>query len=369
MSARDSAELARALVFAPPPPPPGGIPGGIATITALLMRELGHRPDLLFASPLRKEEEGRFGLRRAVINLVRLAGALRELSADGTVLFFASSGLSFWEKCLWATLVRATGRRVAVVMVDGNFPRFHDALASPLRWLARNVFRGAGVTLAAQSPSWARYYSGVFPDTRIEIVSASVDREFFLPRSRRESAPVVRILYVGWIIEGKGVIDLLDAASLLARGARAFELRLVGPMFAGRERWHAEIQRRGLQDIAVLAGSMDSRADLLREYHAADIFVFPSHFEGFPVALLEAAALGLPCVGTQVGGIPDILDEGRAGLLVPARAPGALAAAVESLLGDERAREMLGERLREHAERSYTHEACAASYLRVLHLN
>ena len=84
------------------------------------------------------------------------------------------------------------------------------------------------------------------------------------------------------------------------------------------------------------------------------------------MALVEAAAVGLPSIGTAVGGVPDILDRGRAGIVVQPHAPDQLAAAIRTMLSDDAQRAVLGIALAEHARREYTHDACARSYLRLL---
>ena len=332
------------------------------------MRELAHCTEIAFASPVRKEESGQFGIRRGVVNIARLVRETAQVRLGGTVLIFSSAGFSFWEKCLWSLVVRMMGRAVAVVMVAGDFPDYFASLRPPLQALARVLFRGGRFTIGAQSPTWRDYFRTTFPETHVECVSASVDREFFEPHNGSADPDVdIRVLYVGWITEAKGILDLLDAIAIVAaNSSQAFQLRLVGPILGGIQRWQTEVGMRGIGAITTLVGSVDHRADLLREYRAADVFVFPSHFEGFPQALVEAAAVGLPCIGTRVGGIPDILDNGRAGIIVSAHAPKEIAVALRTLLGDNEMRVALGKALRQHALDEYSHETCATSYLQLL---
>jgi glycosyltransferase involved in cell wall biosynthesis len=224
---------------------------------------------------------------------------------------------------------------------------------------------------------WQAYYREALTKSDIRCVSASVDPEFFESYATGlPSGLPLRILFVGWIVEAKGITDLLDAAEmLLSRTARPFEVRLVGPpldgvsrfgrLRDGVSRWRSEIERRGLRDRVVLAGSVNSRTDLRREFRSADVFAFPSHAEGFPVALLEAAAVGLPCVATRVGGVPDVLDQGRAGVLVEPHAPWELAAALHRLLESARDRQTLGAAAKQRARTHYDLRTCAASYLRL----
>jgi len=96
------------------------------------------------------------------------------------------------------------------------------------------------------------------------------------------------------------------------------------------------------------------------------VFIFPSHFEGFPVALLEAIAAGLPCVATDVGGVADILDGGRAGVIVAPRSPAALGAALSSVVSDAELRQSMGAAAAKHAQRAFSPRECVSSYEAIL---
>jgi glycosyltransferase involved in cell wall biosynthesis len=85
------------------------------------------------------------------------------------------------------------------------------------------------------------------------------------------------------------------------------------------------------------------RDDPERLYGALDIYVLASHREGFPRSAMEAAASGLPIVATDIRGCREVVDDERTGLLVPARNPAALEAAIDRLAGDAAARRRLGE--------------------------
>jgi len=81
-----------------------------------------------------------------------------------------------------------------------------------------------------------------------------------------------------------------------------------------------------------------------------DVFVLGSRWEGLPVALMEASALGLPIVATRVGGIPDSFHDGLDAILVEPGSPGALAGAIERLADDEPLRRRIGEAAQARAE-------------------
>ncbi|MCG8462660.1 MAG: glycosyltransferase [Holophagales bacterium] len=115
----------------------------------------------------------------------------------------------------------------------------------------------------------------------------------------------------------------------------------------------------GLEDRVTFAGF---RNDVPRLLPGLDALVFSSRFEGLPMALLEAMSAGLPTVATRVGGMPEALDDGESGLLVPAGDAEALADAMGRLAGDAELRRRLGRGARERFERDFTARAMTRRY-------
>jgi glycosyltransferase involved in cell wall biosynthesis len=136
------------------------------------------------------------------------------------------------------------------------------------------------------------------------------------------------LLMVSRLSHEKGHVDFLEALALLKhRGVNCHAL-IVGE---GPERGRIErsLRRLRLIDAVTLVGQQND----VRPYFAvATLYVMPSHSEGSPLALLEAMAARVPAVASNAGGIPEIVTSGRHALLVPARAPQALADAIEHLL-------------------------------------
>jgi len=173
----------------------------------------------------------------------------------------------------------------------------------------------------------------------------------------------VRFLFVGRHVYQKGIDVLLEATALVkSRVPEPFVLELAGD---GPERQALERRARGLglADTVRFLGSLP-RPDLIEAYGRATVFVLPSRFEGFPLALLEAWAAGLPVIASKVGGIPDLCNEGNA-MLVPAGQAEPLADSMISLLRDPIRRESLGAAGRDLVRTQYTWEAIASSYERV----
>lgn len=280
----------------------------------------------------------------------------------GTVVFFSGGFGSFIEKCFWAGLTRLCGARPVIVMVSGWFPIFMERLSPFGRHLAALAIRIVD-TLGVQSSDWCAYFDGVFPAVSKAVLNVGIDVEFFSPASQRKRAEsAIQILYVGWIVEAKGINDLLAAVALLKqRTKKSLSVRMLGPAFGKEVEVRARIRNAGLEGIVEYGGQM-SRQELLPEYRAADIFVFPSHHEGFPMALLEALSCGIACVATDISGCRDILANGNAGLLVDPHDPLGLAEALELLVTDTDLRSRLGRAARLRATSEYKLERLVESY-------
>jgi len=131
--------------------------------------------------------------------------------------------------------------------------------------------------------------------------------------------------------------NLLNAVRILVD--RGVELRVCavgqGPLEAEVNALHAQL---GLERIVTLTGY---RPDAVRLMAGCDVFALGSTWEGLPVALMEASALGLPIVATRVGGIPDTFHDGADALLVPPASPVALADAIQRVIEDDQLRARL----------------------------
>ena len=182
---------------------------------------------------------------------------------------------------------------------------------------------------------------------KVELVRHGLDlSEFPPPPPRAEGEPpVLTILSVGRAVEKKGYPDLIAA---LARLPDDPSWRFVhvggGPQIANLRRL---AERAGIAGRTEWAGSL-ARPELLARIRDADVFALASRVakdgdrDGLPNVLLEAQSQGLPSVATQVSAIPELIEDGVNGILVPPGDPDALAAALARLLGDPELRHRLG---------------------------
>lgn len=156
-------------------------------------------------------------------------------------------------------------------------------------------------------------------------------------------------------IHQKGLDLLLEAWRSLCRNEGAVQLALLG---SGQdaEELRRRIAESGVRNVSWTDEFVLDRVRIALHLSAADAYVFPSRHEGFPVALIEAMACGLPVVAAEAQGVRDILEEGEAsgGLLVRRDDAEGLASALRILLEDEARRRELGRRSRERIERHFS---------------
>jgi len=193
-----------------------------------------------------------------------------------------------------------------------------------------------------------------------------VIHNFFAPRPPRRSPAEVRrelglgeelvILHSSNLRSGKRV-DLLLETVARVRSARDFKLLvLAGESFAP---YKTTVERLGLTARVIIREKVSAIEEYLQ---IGDLGLFTSDTESFCLSILEAMCFGCPSVSTRVGGIPEVVEDGRSGVLVPAGDAGALAGAVEALLDDAPRRLALGRAARDRARTLFAADVIVPRY-------
>ncbi len=231
--------------------------------------------------------------------------------------------------------------RVPVVLhVHGaEFGVFHDRASRPVKRLIRATLTRARAVIAL-GDGWARRLQAIAPEARITVIPNAVRPRPALP-GRTADGPV-HVVFVGEIGDRKGTFTLLDAWSHLISDptcATAAHLTLAGN--GEVERARRAVERLGLQRSVQVMGWLPPPrvADLIA---SAEILALPSRNEGQPMAVLEAMASGVCVVASDAGGLPDLIEPGITGLLVPPDDVEALAGALRRVITDRDARARIG---------------------------
>ena len=266
--------------------------------------------------------------------------------------------------------------------VPGVVNKVHGLYASPEdRLITRSVVYSlerlaslcSGAELIQNAEDLALLTRLGVPEDKLVLLGNGVELERFRPdvtaeqrhRARADlgvGEDVVVVGTVGRLVWQKGFRELFAAAELLRDRSPNVLFVIVGGSDPEKSdaigpQEQEDASRRGR---IVFAGSRENMEDV---YRAFDMFVLPSHREGFPRSAMEAAASGLPVIATDIRGCRQAVSHGVTGLLVPLRDPPRLAAAIEELAADADLRQRMGAAGRRKAEAEFDDRAVVAKTL------
>ena len=293
---------------------------------------------------------------QAFILAGRLAGILRKKRPALVYMTLTPTGIGFLKDMLLVFVVKAF--RVGIV--------YH--------------LHGKGIS-SRRGLFWAFLYKRCFSSTRVILLSESLypDIQRFVPRSRvfvipngvalgcgavewekvrerRKSPHVFTIFFLGNLVKSKGVWTVMAAALKLKDKGLPFRLCVAGADFdVTREELSLWAEQNGLEGEVSLPGFLAGPRKA-ESFQAADIFVYPTVNDTFPLVLLEAMQYGLPVVTTAEGAVPDIVDANQTGFIVPPGDAAALAERIEFLMREDQWRWNMGEQARAKFLQEYTFE-------------
>ncbi len=266
-------------------------------------------------------------------------GALAARSAGVKRIVFTAHGWPFhesrsplWLLIAWAGSVATAFLSDAIIAVSAK-----DRGASPTPWKTRLIRNG--IPEIAFMPRDA---------ARAEI-------ELRAGRLVPKNAPWIGV--VAELTKNKGVRYLIDAVTRVP--SACFIVVGEGEL---RQELETLSRRRGLEGRVFFVGAMENAARILRAF---DVFALPSLKEGLPYAVLEAMVAGLPIVATRVGGVPEEIEDGRSGIVVPPRDARALAKALERVIEDPALAGKLGDLARARVAEHFSLKRMVAETERV----
>ena len=200
---------------------------------------------------------------------------------------------------------------------------------------------------------------------KYEMIYNPIDTNTFAPIRHTETKDTVNVLFVGRLEDRKGVHVLAEAIPQIVKTVKAVTFTLLGNDckgvngYASMKQYMLEIFDRNGVSEHVLFHERVPYFQLPDVYNSADISVVPSLYDNSPYTCLEAMSCGLPVVGTSAGGMPEYIDDGVNGIIVPPNDVAALANAVVALVVDKDKREAFGKGAREKALREFKREEVA----------
>jgi colanic acid/amylovoran biosynthesis glycosyltransferase len=178
------------------------------------------------------------------------------------------------------------------------------------------------------------------------------------PVRRTRSEDPFHILCVGRLSPAKGQALLIEAVVRLRERGRAVSLDIVGGG-VNEAALKSQVEELGVADVVVFSGPVNQ--DRIKEHYGrADCFAMASFAEGIPVVLMEAMSMEIPCVTSQITGIPELISHGRTGLLAPPSNVDALVEQIDRLIADPALGPVLGRAARLQVQQHFDLQTNAA---------
>jgi glycosyltransferase involved in cell wall biosynthesis len=297
----------------------------------------------------------------------------------GVQVLIAQSPYEGFAAALAKTIAGWLGYQVCLIVEShGDFEaslflqryvRLQTLYRFPMRHTARFALRGTDL-LRAVSHSTREQLEQWAPGKPLCQFPAWTDIEVFLQAgSTAEERVAQNILYAGVLIPRKGVHHLISAFACIAQDFSQARLVIVG--HAANKRYaaglKAQVRQHGLDERVQFMGEMSQTA-LAAWMRKAYMFVLPSTSEGLGRVVIEAMAVRLPVVGSDVGGIPDMVENGVTGFLIPPGDESALAAQITWMLAHPDTTREMGGRAQAFAKQFFSTATYVHSYRQMLEM-
>lgn len=339
--------------------PYGQVGGGMGSIMAYL-------------ASLERDPSGRFDLKRLesrggghiALSPMFLAGAMGRVLAEGirgrlavVHLNLAERG-SVYRKAALIAATKLAGGRVLLHLHAAQIVQFYGAMNGGGKRLVRWMFRSADHVVVL-GEVWRRWVADTFDvrPNKISVVYNGVPATAAKARTVADDGRF-RLLFVGNLLERKGVADLLRAFASPALRERDMELTMAGggPV----DNYRVVAAQLGIADRVTFTGWVsqdDARALMVN----ANALILPAYDEGLPLVILEALASGTPVICTPVGSIPEVLEHGATALFVAPGDEAGIAAAIATLSDQPEVGRVLSMQGAALYQRLFTMEAFAGS--------
>lgn len=355
---------ARVFVLGPTPPPYHGV----ATFTRDLLAARSGDFELIHIDTSDRRDAGNLGrwdprnIELGFANLGELA--LRALRQRPEIVYIpiSQNAPAFLRDALFALQASVLGARVVIHLHGGYFRTLYNEAGPAFRSVAARVLRAAAAVIVL-GDNLRGIFDGLVPSERIHTVENGVpDPDAWLLRRARDT---FTIGFMSTLTLEKGLLELLCAGKNLTQRFPKLEIRIAGGFSddATEAGVRAQMEQLGINAETVrhtFLGSVtgDAKAAF---FASLDLFCLPTRYryEGQPLVILEALAAGVPVVSTEHAAIPNTIDSGRTGWLVPAKpSVEQVALALGELLGDRARLERMSAACRETYLEKYTIEAC-----------
>lgn len=300
--------------------------GGVASVTSDLLEAFKDDPSISLQelATIRTREKLIYPA-NFVVFLARIFGLSIFSKFDVAHIHLASKG-SAYRKFIAMAVLCLFGKKYLVHLHGAKFDDFHSSLPRPLAFVVRYYLQRA-VYVVALSNSWERWLQNCLHLENTRVINNGS------PSAKRDVEPSIPstkfvCFFGGRLEDRKGPGELLKACSIppLKNNVQIW--------FAGdgdNDHYRTLAQKLNVIDDCTFFGWMN-KEDYFKKLNQADVFILPSFAEGMPMSIIESMSAGIPPISTTVGGIPELVNSGKTGILIEPGDTEALHNAIKSLL-------------------------------------
>lgn len=258
-----------------------------------------------------------------------------------------ASDSSYYRKAFFIRMAKLYRRKLIIHQHGGDFENFYGKqLSSRGRKSVQRVF-AFGDTILVLSPAGKEFFSRIVDKNKIIVFPDSIR----IPPAVKKKYGQHKLLFLGRLCKAKGIEELLKAVAELSEEYPDIKLYLGGIWEDKELEKLAALNASYVKDLGWITG--EEKSKYLAE---SDLFVLPSYFEGQSVSILEAMAYSCAVVASDIGGIPQMIEDGKTGILIRPKDAASLKDGLRKALEDEALCARLGANARKKAEEGFSIE-------------
>jgi glycosyltransferase involved in cell wall biosynthesis len=315
--------------------PDRGVHGGIsAVVNELYAAGLDSQVDLKYIGTMKEGSK----LKKLFVAAFAYVRFLKELKWCDIVHVHFSSDSSFIRKSLFIKRAHRAGKKIVLHQHGGDFKTFYGKELDEKGKLNVRITLAMGNRMLVLTKGWKEFFSQLLDEGKIEVFPNGVITKQLPDHISADKKDYRKILFLGRVCKDKGIDELLEAISSIHQYRSDIHL-YIGGIY---EDTSFKSKVEACSDYVTYLGWIkgEEKEKYLEE---CGILVLPSYYEGFPVSIIEAMLRKDVVIASNVGGIPDIIEQDKNGILIPAKDSKALENAISRVLSDEKFAMELGE--------------------------
>lgn len=271
-------------------------------------------------------------LKKAIKRFLLLFALLKDNNTKG-VIIFASCGFSFYERICQSFICRLFGVKDVFFIRSGHFITTTENSAF-LKFIHKLLLK-IPYKIGLQGTNWQTFYNSIGVDSdRTILIHNWLPKGVNIINKPISISPInrdIEFVYIGWLVREKGIMELMEAISKLIK-FYSFNFTFIGGGYLEKHINSTIVKNNWSNNIKSLGWK--KHGEVLQYLKTSDVFVLPSYTEGFPNALIEAMANGLPAICSNVGGISDSLHNNVNGFLIPPKDENSITDAMKRYIVD-----------------------------------